>query len=75
MTVAGRVRSVRVAPLHDTPTLELVLIDATGAISIVFLGRRAVAGIEVGTRMSAEGMVGEHKARLAILNPTYQLLL
>ena len=72
--VAGRVRSVRVAPLHDSPTLELVLTDSTGAISIVFLGRRAIAGIEVGTHMSAEGMVGEHKARLALLNPTYHLL-
>jgi len=73
VTVAGRVRSVRVAPQHDSPTLELVLTDGTGAISLVFLGRRAVAGIEVGTRMSAEGMVGEHKARLALINPTYQL--
>ncbi|MEO6317213.1 MAG: amino acid permease [Acidimicrobiales bacterium] len=74
VTVAGRVRSVRVAPLHDSPTLELVLIDDTGAISVVFLGRRALAGVEVGTQMRVEGMVGVHKTRLAILNPTYQLL-
>jgi len=74
VTVAGRVRSVRVAPLHDSPTLELVLIDDTGAISVVFLGRRALAGVEVGTEMRVEGMVGVHKTRLAILNPTYQLL-
>jgi amino acid transporter len=74
VTVAGRVRSLRVAPLHDTPTLELVLTDGTGAISVVFLGRRAVAGIAVGTRLTAEGMVGEHKSRLAIINPTYRLL-
>jgi len=74
VTVAGRVRSVRVAPLHDTPTLEIVLVDDTGAISAVFLGRRAVAGIEVGSRMTVEGMVGVHKARLAIVNPTYRLL-
>lgn len=72
--VAGRVRSVRVAPQHDAPTLELVLVDDTGAISVVFLGRRALAGVEVGSRMSVEGMVGVHKARLAILNPNYQLL-
>jgi len=74
VVVAGRVRSVRVAPLHDAPTLELVLVDDTGAISVVFLGRRALAGVEVGTRMAVEGMVGVHKARLALLNPTYRLL-
>jgi RecG-like helicase len=74
VTVAGRVRSLRVAPLHDAPTLELVLVDDTGAISVVFLGRRALAGVSVGTRMVVEGTVGVHKARLAILNPTYHLL-
>ncbi len=72
--IAGRVRSVRVAPLHDAPTLELVLVDDTGAISVVFLGRRALAGVDTGTVMAVEGMVGVHKARLAILNPTYRLL-
>ena len=74
VTVAGQVRSLRVAPLHDTPDVEVVLVDDTGAISVVFLGRRAIAGVDVGTRMSVDGMVGVHKARLAILNPSYRLL-
>ncbi|MFZ6005687.1 MAG: amino acid permease [Actinomycetota bacterium] len=74
VTIAGRVRSIRIAPLHDAPTLELVLVDATAAISIVFLGRRSIAGVDVGSRMIVEGTVGIHKARLAILNPSYQLL-
>ncbi len=74
VAVAGRVRSMRVAPQHDSPTLELVLVDDTGAISVVFLGRRELAGVEVGTVMTVEGMVGVHKARLAILNPAYRLL-
>jgi hypothetical protein len=74
VTLVGRVRSVRVAPQHDAPTLEVVLVDDSGAISVVFLGRRAVAGVEVGSRMVIEGTVGTHKARLAILNPTYRLL-
>jgi hypothetical protein len=74
VTISGRVRSIRVAPLHDAPTLELVLVDATGAISVVFLGRRTIAGVEAGSRMIVEGTVGIHKSRLAILNPSYQLL-
>ena len=72
--LAGRVRSVRVAPLHDAPTLELVLVDGTGSISVVFLGRREIAGIGVGSRMIVEGTVGVHRSHLAILNPSYQLL-
>jgi amino acid transporter len=74
VSIAGRVRSLRIAPLHDAPTLELVLVDGTGAISVVFLGRRGLAGVDVGTRMLVEGTVGIHKNRLAILNPSYRLL-
>ncbi len=74
VTIAGRVRSVRVAPQHDAPTLELIIVDHSGSISVVFLGRRSLAGVGVGTRLMAEGTVGIHKARLAILNPTYHLL-
>lgn len=72
--VRGRVRSVRVAPQSDVPTLELVLDDGTGVISIVFLGRRQLAGVSIGTHMEALGTVGLHKARLAILNPEYRIL-
>ena len=72
--VAGRVRSVRVAAQHDAPTVELILVDGTASISVIFLGRRSIAGVGVGTRMSVDGTVGIHKTRLAILNPSYQLL-
>jgi hypothetical protein len=72
--IAGRVRSMRVAAQHDAPTLELVLVDDSAGISVVFLGRRGLAGVDVGTRMVVEGTVGIHRSRLAILNPKYQLL-
>jgi hypothetical protein len=74
VTIEGRVRAVRVAPPHDSPTLELVLDDGTASMSVVFLGRRALAGVQIGTRLEATGTVGLHKARLAILNPQYRLL-
>jgi amino acid transporter len=74
VAIAGRVRSIRVAPQYDAPTLELVLVDGTGAISVVFLGRRAISGVGVGSRMTVAGTVGIHKNRLALLNPSYQLL-
>jgi hypothetical protein len=52
-----------------------VLIDSSGhAITLVFLGRRSVSGIRSGSLLIAEGMVGKHHNRLAIINPTYELL-
>jgi hypothetical protein len=54
--------------------LECVVADNTGSMSIVFLGRRTVAGIAVGSCLIARGAAGGHFGRLAILNPEYQLL-
>jgi amino acid transporter len=71
--LGGRVRSLRVAPRHDAPSLELVLDDGTAAISVVFLGRRSLAGVQVGAHMIVEGAVGLHRNRLALLNPAYEL--
>ncbi len=73
--VAGRVKSMRVKPLSDVPTVECVIADASGeAVTLVFLGRRSLAGIHSGTLVSAEGMVGKHKGRLAMINPSYEVL-
>jgi hypothetical protein len=72
--VTGRVRSVRVQPRAGVPTLECTLVDATGGIGVVFLGRRKVAGIRPGTNLAVEGMAGCYHDRLAILNPRYEIL-
>jgi len=72
--IEGKVRSLRVQPRAEVPTLECVLVDDTGAISIVFLGRRAIAGIDVGVRLRVEGTAGESRGRLALLNPVYELV-
>ena len=71
--VRGRVRSLRVRPWADSPTLELVLVDGSGGITVVFLARRRIGGIRPGSILTVEGMVGSHERRLAILNPEYIL--
>ena len=72
--VAGRVRSLRVQPWAGVATLECTLVDETGGIALVFLGRKHVAGLAPGVRLVAEGMVGDHGGRLAMLNPEYRVL-
>ncbi|MGI8776320.1 MAG: OB-fold nucleic acid binding domain-containing protein [Acidimicrobiales bacterium] len=73
-TVTGRVRSIRVQPWGGAPTLECTLVDDTGGLAVVFLGRRQVAGIRPGARLLVRGIVGAHDGRLAILNPDYELI-
>ena len=72
--VKGRVRSLRVQPWAGTPTVECVVLDDTGGLVVVFLGRRWIAGIQPGTVLTVEGMVGEHNGRPAIINPDFELV-
>jgi amino acid transporter len=72
--VAGRVKSIRVPTRTPTPSLECTLVDGTGAILLVFQGRRKIPGIQQGARLVAQGTVGAWEGRLAILNPDYELI-
>ncbi len=72
--VAGRVRSIRVPTRTPTPNLECTLVDGTGALLLVFQGRRRIPGIQQGARLVAQGTVGAWEGRLAILNPDYELI-
>jgi hypothetical protein len=72
--VRGTIRSIRVQPWADVASLECVVVDDTGGILLVFLGRRKVAGVELGRVIVAEGMVGQSRGYLAVLSPDIELL-
>ena len=72
--VQGRVTSIKTAPRGAAPALQVEIWDETGGVSLQFLGRRDIAGLEVGSQMRAEGMVGEDGGSMVILNPSYELL-
>jgi hypothetical protein len=71
--VEGRVQAIRVEPLAGSPSMECTLVDETGGVSLVFFGRRHIDGVVIGTTMRATGMAIEHRNRLAIVNPVYEL--
>ena len=73
--VHGRVTSFSTAPRGSAPILQVEVWDHSGGITLNFLGRREIAGLEVGMEMRAEGMVGEEDGQLVILNPSYELLI
>jgi amino acid transporter len=72
--VAGTIYSVRVQPFGGVPSLECTIDDGSGRLIVAFLGRRQVPGIQTGTRISVEGVVGSHRGQMAILNPLYGIL-
>ncbi len=72
--VAGRIRSMRVPTAGASAVLECTLVDDTGAVLLVFQGRRRIPGIQQGSRLIARGVVGAWEGNLAILNPDYELI-
>jgi hypothetical protein len=72
--VQGRIRSVQVSPISGSPALRCELVDETGGVTLLFYGRRSIAGIEPGVLLRAEGRIGTYKGHMAIANPLYNLL-
>jgi hypothetical protein len=73
--VRGQVTAIRTAPSGGAPKVEVEIWDSTGGITLQFLGRREIAGLEVGSTLCAEGMVGETEGSLTILNPSYEIVI
>ena len=73
--VRGQVTSIRTAPSGGAPRVEVEVWDSTGGITLQFLGRREIAGLDVGSTICAEGMVGEAEGSLTILNPSYEIVI
>jgi len=73
--VAGRVKGVRVQPWAEKiASLEVTLADHTGGLTVVFLGRRHIGGIHLGSHLVVEGTLAEVRHQLALINPQYELL-
>lgn len=72
--VQGHVTAMKSSARGNAPTVEIEVWDETGGVTLQFLGRREIAGLEVGSILRAEGMVGERDGALTILNPSYEIL-
>lgn len=72
--VAGSLRSVSLRPRAGVPALEAELADGTGALTLIFLGRREIPGITPGRWLRARGLVSCDEGRKTMYNPQYELI-
>ncbi|GIG41017.1 OB-fold nucleic acid binding domain-containing protein [Cellulomonas phragmiteti] len=72
-SVSGVLRSVTLRPRDGVPAIEAELYDGSGALDLVWLGRRSIAGIEPGRRLKVDGMVCQVDGRRTVFNPRYEL--
>jgi hypothetical protein len=73
VSVSGRLRTVAYTPRTNLPTLEADLWDGSDVVTLVFLGRRSIAGIEPGRQLTARGRIAIRDDRKVIYNPFYEL--
>ena len=73
MEVQGSLRTVTLRPRGGVPALEAELYDGTGLLTLVWLGRRRIAGIEPGRQIKVVGRIGVPQDARVMFNPRYEL--
>jgi hypothetical protein len=72
--LAGVVRRITVRPVHGFDALQIQLYDGTGDATILWLGRRSIPGLTLGSRLVVQGMLGLEQGQRRVVNPTYEFL-
>lgn len=73
VVIRGTLRHVTLRPRSGTPALEAELYDGSGAVTVIWLGRRRIAGIEPGVSLRVEGRLSTQDDARVIYNPRYEL--
>src|SRR3954471_20763496 len=73
VTVLGRLRSVEYVPQDAAATLEAELFDGTEGVTLIWLGRRRIPGIEPGRTMRVRGRLALREGRKVLYNPYYEI--
>jgi len=71
--LVGTLRSVTFRPRAGVPALEAELWDGTGAVTVIWLGRRQIPGIDPGRSLKLRGRITTLHGHRAIYNPIYEL--
>jgi RecG-like helicase len=70
--LAGVVKRITVHPEHGLEALEALLTDGTGEMSVMWMGRRSIGGLTLGTRVVVQGVVGEQRQGRRMVNPSFE---
>ncbi len=74
VSLTGTISSVTLTPREGHPALEVELRDGSGVVTLVWLGRRQIAGVDAGRTIKVWGRISCHQGRRLVYNPRYELL-
>ena len=72
--VRGVLHTVTLQPRAGVPALEAELYDGSDVLTLIWLGRRRIAGVDCGRGLVAHGRVTTVDGRRVMYNPDYVLL-
>jgi hypothetical protein len=72
--LTGTLRTVTLRPRGGVPALEADLVDGTGVLTLIWLGRRRITAIDPGRSLRVEGRISIQDGLRVMYNPRYELL-
>ncbi|RVW09646.1 DNA-binding protein [Prescottella agglutinans] len=73
VTILGRLRSVEACPKSANASVQAEFFDGTDPVTLVWIGRRRIPGIEPGKTLMVRGRIGDRAGQKVIFNPYYEL--
>lgn len=73
VTIFGRLRSVEACPKSANASVQAEFFDGTDPVTLVWIGRRRIPGIEPGKTLMVRGRIGDRDGQKVIFNPYYEL--
>jgi hypothetical protein len=74
VNLRGTVSTVTINPLGGHLALEAELRDGSGSVTLVWLGRREIKGIDPGRTIKVSGRISCRDGKRLIYNPKYELM-
>lgn len=73
VSVSGTIRALTLRPVGGVQALEADLFDGSGTLTVIWLGRRRIPGIDPGRSISVHGRLTRQGGRAVMFNPAYEL--
>ncbi len=73
VTLHGSLTTVTLRPRGGVLALEAEIYDGTGSVTLVWLGRRQIAGVGPGRQLTVQGRLACSDGRRLMYNPRYEL--
>ena len=73
VAVQGMIRSAGTVIVGSGLAYHFTLVDGSGELDVLLVGRSDMARLQPSARITAEGTVGSYDGKLALWNPSYAI--